>query len=175
MMKYTRFEELPVWNDAIELKCRIDEYCLEPSVSRQRALVAQIDAASLSISNNIAEGFERGTTSELIYFLYVARGSAGEVRSMLRYQERRPDSSRLISQIVGLIAQSESISRQIRAWADSLQNTDIRGQKYLTDQVRTHYRQSQRAHELWEKFQAEHRAKFETGVTKPPGETKSEI
>ena len=35
------------------------------------------------MANNIAEGFERGTTNELLTFLYIARGSAGEVRSML--------------------------------------------------------------------------------------------
>jgi len=40
------------------------------------------------ISNNIAEGFERGSTTELIHFLYIARGSAGEVRSMLCVIER---------------------------------------------------------------------------------------
>jgi four helix bundle protein len=49
---------------------------------RQRALRDQIERAALSVANNIAEGFERGTTQELITFLYIARGSAGEVRSM---------------------------------------------------------------------------------------------
>ena len=44
----------------------------------------------MSVSNNIAEGFERGTTAELLQFLYIARGSAGEVRSMLVLFERRP-------------------------------------------------------------------------------------
>ena len=42
-----------------------------------------MDRAALSVSNNIAEGFERGTTNELLQFIYIARGSAGEVRSML--------------------------------------------------------------------------------------------
>lgn len=49
-----------------------------------------LDRASLSESNNIAEGFERGTTSELLAFLSIARGSAGDVRSMLGFLERRP-------------------------------------------------------------------------------------
>ena len=44
---------------------------------------------SLSVSNNIAEGFERGTTNELLQFIYIARGSAGEVRSMLRVKSRQ--------------------------------------------------------------------------------------
>jgi four helix bundle protein len=90
-MKYDQFEDLPAWNAAIELKLDIDLLCQVPAVARLRNWVDQIDRASLSISNNIAEGFERGTTNELLAFLYIARGSAGEVRSMLRYAHRRPD------------------------------------------------------------------------------------
>jgi four helix bundle protein len=159
-MKYARFEDLPVWNDAIDLKLLIDQFCVHPGVTPQRRLVEQIDAASLSISNNIAEGFERGTTDELIYFLYVSRGSAGEVRSMLRYQERRPDLAGITSVISQMIERCISIARQIRGWADSLQNTDIKGPRHLTDQSRAYYEQSKRARAFWEKIRAEHLARF---------------
>jgi len=43
----------------------------------------QITRASVSILSNIAEGFERGTKSEFLNFLYIAKGSAGEVRAQL--------------------------------------------------------------------------------------------
>ncbi len=58
-----------------------------------------LERAALSIANNVAEGFERGTTQELLTFLYIARGSAGEVRSMLLLAERLPGFGHLKSQI----------------------------------------------------------------------------
>lgn len=92
--------------------------------------------AAVSVSNNIAEGFERGTTQELLTFLYIARGSAGEVRSMLCLLERLPPFGDLKSEISNLKSLSERVSRQLRGWADSLQNTTIKGQRYLTDKSR---------------------------------------
>jgi four helix bundle protein len=96
----------------------------------------QLENAAVSVSNNIAEGFERGTTQELLTFIYISRGSAGEVRSMLHLLGRLPDFADFRSEISDLRSMAESISRQLRAWADSLQNTDIRGTRYLTDKSR---------------------------------------
>jgi four helix bundle protein len=53
----------------------------------------------MSVSNNIAEGFERGSTAELLAFLTIARGSAGEVRSMLCFIARSEGAAHLKSQI----------------------------------------------------------------------------
>lgn len=80
-MKYSRFEELPAWQAAIELAREIYGFTKAPHLTA--SLRDQLQRAALSISNNIAEGFERGTTQELLTFIYIARGSAGEVRSML--------------------------------------------------------------------------------------------
>ena len=87
-MKYNRFEDLPVWKNAIELVERVYRLTRSRLFSQSGDLRDQLRRAALSVSNNIAEGFERGTTSELLMFLYIARGSAGEVRSMLRFCER---------------------------------------------------------------------------------------
>ncbi|MGH9844203.1 MAG: four helix bundle protein [Blastocatellia bacterium] len=135
-MTYERFEDLPVWKDAIELAVQVDALTENDAFKGKGSLRDQIERASVSVSNNIAEGFERGTTQELITFLYIARGSAGEVRSMLRLFDRLPRFSNLKSQISNLRSLSESISRQLRAWADSLQNSEIKGQRYLNDKAR---------------------------------------
>ena len=81
-MKYNRFEDLPVWNAAVDLKLDIDELCEQRCIARRRNWIDQIDRASLSISNNIAEGFERGSDADFANFLRIAKGSCGEVRSM---------------------------------------------------------------------------------------------
>src|SRR5512140_1379470 len=102
MATYKRFEELPVWQAAATLYERLDDF-LSGAPSRLRpSFRDQLERAALSVSNNIAEGFERGTTNELLAFLYIARGSAGEVRSMLCFLERRAAFADLKSQISNL-------------------------------------------------------------------------
>jgi four helix bundle protein len=111
-----------------------------------------LDRAALSVSNNIAEGFERGTTNELLAFIYIARGSAGEVRSMLCLKERRARNADwpadVKSQIAKLISLAESCSRQLRGWADSLQNSDIKGQRHLNRRTREQEEQTKKAKSL---------------------------
>ena len=135
-MRYTRFEDLPVWNNAIELGVAVYSLTDRLQFRRRRSLRDQIERAAVSVSNNIAEGFERGTTQELLTFLYIARGSAGEVRSMLCLFERLAAFANLKFEISDLKSKCEGISRQLRGWADSLQNSEIRGQRYLTKKTK---------------------------------------
>lgn len=140
MPTYQRFEDLPVWRAAADLYDRIDDF-IDRAPPRMRASFRdQLERATLSVSNNIAEGFERGTTNELLAFIYIARGSAGEVRSMLTVLRRRPwVPADLKSEISDLISLAELCSRQLRGWADSLQNSDIAGQRHLNEHTRTNY------------------------------------
>ena len=147
-MKYKRFEDLPIWKASMELALRIYALTRDPFFAQPGDLRSQLRRAALSISNNIAEGFERGTTAELLAFLYIARGSAGEVRSMLHFVDQSPDAEHLRSEISNLKFLSESCSRQIRAWANSLQDTEIKGQRHLTDATRAQYDYKQRAEEF---------------------------
>ena len=135
-MTYQRFEDLPVWQESARLFEKTDDF-LEAAPPRLRySFRDQLERAVLSVSNNVAEGFERGTTNELLAFIYIARGSAGEVRSMLCLLQRRPWMNDFKSQISDLISAAESCSRQLRAWADHLQNSEIKGQRHLNDGVR---------------------------------------
>ena len=117
-MKYERFEQLPVWNTAADLAATMFRWTTHSAFRGKGDLGNQMQRAALSIANNIAEGFERGSTNELIQFLYYARGSAGEVRSMLCVIDRMPEFADLRSETSDLKAQCESISRQIRGWTN---------------------------------------------------------
>src|SRR5262245_63551600 len=132
-MKYERFEDLPVWKDAIELAVQIFALTEDEAFKGKASLRDQLERAAVSVSNNIAEGFERGTTQELITFLYIARGSAGEVRSMLCLIEQIQPIYNLKSQISNLKSEAEAISRQLRSWLDSLQNSFINCQRYMSE------------------------------------------
>jgi 23S rRNA-intervening sequence protein len=68
-VRYERFEQLPVWRAAIDLAREIYRLSKQPALRRERSLRDQIERAAVSVSNNIAEGFERGTTQELLTFL----------------------------------------------------------------------------------------------------------
>ena len=151
-MTYKRFEELPVWQAASELAVALYAMTEKLAFKGRHGLRDQIERATVSVSNNIAEGFERGTTQEILTFLYIARGSAGEVRSMLCLLERLPAFANLKSEISNLKSQAEEISRQLRAWADSLQNTGIKGQRYLTDKTRQTYNGKRDREEFLEKL-----------------------
>ena len=78
--KNPRFEDLDVWKRARELCIRISNIMRE---SRDWAFRDQMIRSSLSISSNIAEGHERGSNKDFIRFLYIARGSCGELRTQL--------------------------------------------------------------------------------------------
>ena len=83
MGKFKSFEEINSWQKARQFNKRIYEITDNQNFKRDFDLVRQIRRASISISSNIAEGFERNTDKEFIQFLYIAKASAGEVRSQL--------------------------------------------------------------------------------------------
>jgi len=135
-MKYSNFEELPVWKAAIEFALKVFEFTNRADFRGFGDAKNQLERAAVSVSNNIAEGFERGTTVELIYFLYISKGSSGECRSMLRMCEQAGRFSDFRSEISDLIGRAASVSRQLNGWIESLKNSGIKGPKFLTNKER---------------------------------------
>lgn len=111
-MKITAFEDIIAWQQANELKVSI---YMQFGDCQDYSFRNQIQRASVSVMNNIAEGYERNGNKEFRNFLHIARGSSAEVRSMLylalelkyisakEYKELN-DSSLMISRLLsGLI------------------------------------------------------------------------
>lgn len=82
-MKIEKFEDLEIWNKAIDLYVEIYSLSEKGSLSKDFSAKDQLKRAALSISNNIAEGFEYDNNKEFLRFLKYSKGSSGEVRSML--------------------------------------------------------------------------------------------
>ena len=135
-MTYKRFEDLPVWKEAMRLAHRVFDLTENPRFKISFSLRDQIERSVMSISDNVAEGFERGTANELLAFLYIARGSAGETRSKLCFMAERLRLADFKSEIAALKLLAESCSRQLRGWAESLQDSGIKGQRHLNRRTR---------------------------------------
>jgi len=170
-MKYERFEELPAWKSAIQLGASVYALTEKPEFQKRFSLRDQIERAAVSISSNIAEGFERGSNQELITFLYIARGSAGEVRSMLCLLDVLPAFRELEAETRQLKANAEGISRQLGAWIRALRDSGMEGERYVNEKTK---RIDQKARERQE-FLDELKRIREAGSKKTIPDSKSKI
>ena len=145
MAKYQKFEELPVWQEAARLYNRVLDLLEEPNVPLSPGYRNQLDRAALSVSNNIAEGFERVTTNELNAFLAISRGSAGEVRSMMVVVKDRPKLKPFLHRLHEIRSLAESCARQLTAWTVSIGNSPVQGKRHLTGAVKEQREVAQKA------------------------------
>ena len=127
------FEELEVWRLAREI-CR-DVYKLTKaeSLSRNYSFVDQLRRSSGSVMDNIAEGFERGGTKELIYFLSIAKGSNGELRSQI---VRAFDQEYICRESyedlkLKILDEGSKLGRFI----EYLKNSGVKGSKYKVEEI----------------------------------------
>ncbi len=134
---FKSFEDLSVWNKAIDLAVRVFEMTATGGLNGYAGLRDQIERAAVSVSNNIAEGFDRGTHEELLTFLYYSRGSLAEVRSMLHLLNRIPGADRLGPYVDDLLVMNDSVSRQLGAWIASLKDSPNRGPRHQNTATRT--------------------------------------
>jgi len=81
--KIESFEDLLVWQKGMEVVKQVYLISKQGELGRDFALRDQLRRAAISISTNIAEGFERASRKEYVNFLNFAKGSTGEVRSLL--------------------------------------------------------------------------------------------
>jgi four helix bundle protein len=132
-MKYTRFEDLPAWQDAIRLAQAIFKLTRTDAFRHQWGLADQLQRAAIPVSNNVAEGFERGTVRELLQFIYYAKGSAGGVRSMCHALCGLEGFAAVQTKVGEALALSESISRQLGAWVASQRGGRVSGSRCSTE------------------------------------------
>jgi len=120
MAIYQRFEDLPVWQEAARLYNSALDLLQSQKLLLSPGWRFQFERAALSVSNNIAEGFERLTPNELRNFLVIARGSAGEIRSMVGVIVRRREMQPHVSQLQAIRTTAESCARQLGAWLQTI-------------------------------------------------------
>ncbi len=123
-----RFEELECWKKAVELDAAIFNLVINSNIRNEFALRNQMLRSVGSIADNIAEGFERGGNKEFLQFLFISKGSAGELRSQLARGKVR-----------GLIHDKDftlhhelclSISAMISGLINYLKKSDMKGEKF---------------------------------------------
>lgn len=83
MAKINHFEELEIWKDAVKIGVQIYKLTESGKLKNDFSAKDQLRRAAISISNNIAEGFEYNNNRSFLKFLLYSKGSAGELRSQL--------------------------------------------------------------------------------------------
>ena len=127
-MKVTRFEDLEIWQLARELYKLVFRITSIAPFFNDFKFRDQMRDSSGSVSDNIAEGFDRGGNKEFIQFLSVAKGSCGETRN----QSYRAYDSDYISQEVldELLERTDILSRKTTNLIKSIKASDHKGVKY---------------------------------------------
>jgi four helix bundle protein len=145
------FEELHVYQRARELTNGVYSLTRTGAFAKDYGLVDQIRRAAVSILSNIAEGFERGATTEFVQYLYIAKGSCGEVRAQL--QVALDQGYLAIEQHARLADLARRTCGMISNFIAHLQQSDYRGEKFsrpqrqMTEEAETR-RQALRAAQL---------------------------
>ena len=127
MATVERFEDLRVWQEARAIVGSVYRLTARFPSEERYGLSSQLRRAAVSAMSNIAEGFERGTNKEFIHFLYISKGSIGEVRSQLYvtldlgYAEK--------DECEDLHLSCQVLSRRIYNFIEYLKSTPFKGQK----------------------------------------------
>jgi len=128
MSTFKKFEDMEVWKKSMHLTRLIYQNTNQPGFMKDYSLVNQIRRSAISIASNIAEGVERDGNKELINFLYIAKGSCGELRCQLYIAKDQnylqADSFEVMYNL------STEISFSLNKLIKYLKDSDYKGIKY---------------------------------------------
>ena len=130
MASIKRFEDVEAWKKGRELTQRIYQITSQTKFTRDYTLRDQIRRAAISITSNIAEGFDRGGNREFVQFLAIARGSASELKSQIYtaldagYVDQK--------EFAELYQLAHSVVLLIGGFIKYLQQSELSGQKFKT-------------------------------------------
>lgn len=128
MTKINQFEDLEIWQLAREICNDIYNIALSTELKNDYKLYNQINGASGSVMDNIAEGFERNGNREFIQFLSIAKGSCGETRSQLyRILDRKYINE---EQFKNLKNKCLTLSKKISSFITYLSKSELKGIKF---------------------------------------------
>ena len=127
-MHIKHFEDLEIWKEARCLTKEIYRLTSGPKFSKDYSLCGQIKSAAVSVMSNIAEGFERAGNQEFCQFLYVAKGSCGEVRAQLYVAVDQGYISAKESE--ELLNSFKRLSSMIGSLINYLKRSGMKGAKY---------------------------------------------
>ena len=123
-----RFEDIEAWQKARLLAKDVYSISNSGAFASDWGLRDQIRRASVSVLSNIAEGFERGGNREFVQFLYIAKGSCGEVRAQLCIATDQDYITE--EQFQNLTAQCTRISKMLASFITYLQRSPHKGPKH---------------------------------------------
>jgi len=122
MSKIYQFEELTIWKESVQLEVEIIQLLRQEKMKTEFEIRNQLTRSGLSISNNIAEGFEYNNDKQFRKYLYYAKGSAGETRNIFWILKR----TGLVDDgiCMNFIERLTIISKQIKSLIDYLDKPD---------------------------------------------------
>lgn len=131
-----KLEELPVYSKALEFCDAINEILERPGLRKDCGLRNQISSAADSITSNMHEGFEQGTDRAFANYLFISKGSLGEVLGRLRTARRR----RYITdaELEGRLQLGDELGKMLGGFIRYLHKSDFRDRGRHTLNERTH-------------------------------------
>jgi four helix bundle protein len=128
MSSFKRFEEMEIWRRSMDLVSEVYRETNSGAFSKDFSLVNQIRRSAISIPSNISEGVKRDGNKELVNFLYIAKGSCGELRCQLHIASRLNYlQSDRFEELYNLAVE---ISRSINRLIKYIQESEFKGKKY---------------------------------------------